>query len=184
MNTLTQKTPAFVYTRTARALHWLMAILIAGMLALGWYMLSIENDPGSDWYFTLHKSIGIVVLILAVLRLLWRSGHAPAALPVQVPRWQVKASKLSHWALYGLMFAMPVAGLTGALLSKDGVTFFGVQLPRLLAPNHDLAELFFSAHAVIAWALVAVISLHVLAALKHLLLDKDGVFQRMWLRQT
>lgn len=180
MNTLRRETPAFVYSRTARALHWLMALLIIGMLPLGWYMVSIEDDPGSDSYFTLHKSIGIIILVLAFFRLIWRLSHTPGTLPVQVPRWQAKASKVSHWTLYGLMTAMPIAGLTGALLSKDGVAFFGFQAPRLFTANHDLAELFFSAHSVIAWALVGFISLHVLAALKHLLINKDGVFQRMW----
>jgi cytochrome b561 len=168
------------YTSTARVFHWLVAILIIGMLPLGWYMMSIEDDPGSDWYFMLHKSIGLLVLAFALLRLLWRFGHQPGSLPEQLPQWQVKASKISHWLLYVLMIAMPVAGLTGALFSKGGVAFFGSQLPRVFAANHDLAELFFSAHSVIAWALVGVISLHVLAALKHLLVDKDGVFQRMW----
>ncbi|GAA4024534.1 cytochrome b [Actimicrobium antarcticum] len=168
------------YTRTSRVVHWLVAVLIIGMIALGWYMMSIEDDPGSDTYFTLHKSTGLIVLVLVLFRLVWRLGHRPKALPLSLPGWQLMASKASHWSLYGAMIAMPIVGLAGALLSKDGVSFFGAALPRVFTANHDLAEVFFSIHSVIAWILVALISLHVLAALKHLLVDKDGVFQRMW----
>ena len=172
--------PKAAYTGTSRVLHWSVTILIFGMFALGWYMTAIEDDPGSDWYFLLHKSIGIIVILLVLTRLFWRFGNQPAKLPGQLPRWQVIASKISHWLLYGTMIAMPLAGLTGSLLSKNGLAFFGLQLPRVFAPNHDLSEFFFSAHSTIAWVLVGLISLHVLAALKHLLINKDGVFQRMW----
>lgn len=168
------------YTHTARVFHWLTAAVIAGMLALGWYMTAIEEDPGSDWYFLLHKSVGIIVLLLVLLRLLWRMGHQPGLLPAQLPRWQITASKLSHGLLYATMAAMPLAGLAGSLFSKGGIAVFGYPLPRVFAANHDISELFFSAHSVIAWILVGLITLHVLAALKHLLVNKDGVFQRMW----
>ena len=168
------------YSRTARYIHWLVAALIIGMIILGWYMMSIEDDPGSDSYFALHKSIGIAVLVLVLFRLIWRLSHQPKSLPLTVPNWQLMAAKMSHWLLYGAMIAMPIVGLTGALLSKDGVSFFGIALPRVLTANHDLAEFFFSVHGVLAWVLVALISLHLLAAMKHLFIDKDGVFQRMW----
>ena len=169
------------YTGTSRALHWLVAILLFGMFALGWYMTAIEDDPGSSWYFLLHKSIGIIVILLVITRVFWRFGNQPPALPNQLPRWQVIASKISHWSLYGAMIAMPIAGLTGSLFSKGGLAFFGVQLPRVFAANHDLSEFFFWAHSTIAWVLAGLISLHVLAALKHLFVNKDGVFQRMWI---
>lgn len=175
----TQK-PKAAYTVTARGLHWLMSVLIVGMLALGWYMMSIEDEPGSDWYFSLHKLIGITLLLLVVLRLLWRWANKPGLLPTHIPRWQVIASKVSHYLLYGTMFAMPIAGLLGALFSKDGLAFFGLQLP-LVSSNHDLSELFFSIHSIIAWVFVGLISLHLLAALKHLFINKDAVFQRMWM---
>jgi cytochrome b561 len=172
----------YVYTRTSRALHWLMVFFIFGMLGLGWFMMSIEDDPGSDWYFMIHKSIGLIVLLLALVRLLWRLAHTPDPLPEQLPRWQVRASKITQWLLYGLMFAMPLAGLTGALFSKDRVSFFGARVPKILAANHDLSEIFFSMHSVIAWVFVGLISLHFLAGLKHLLINRDGVFQRMWIQ--
>lgn len=172
--------PKAAYTGISRGLHWSVAVLIFGMFALGWYMTAMEDDPGIDWYFMVHKSIGVVVLLLVLTRLFWRFGNPPAPLPNQLPHWQVTASKISHWLLYGTMIAMPVAGLLGAFLSKDGLVFFGYQLPRVFSASHDLSEFFFSAHSTIAWVLVGLITLHVLATFKHLFIDKDGVFQRMW----
>lgn len=168
------------YAPIAVFLHWVLAILIIGMIGLGWYMMSIEHEPGSGWYFDLHKSIGIVTALLILLRAAWRLGHTPDPLPFSVPPWQAAGSRAIHWLLYVAMIAMPLVGAIGAMLSKSGVVFFGRTLPRLFTPDHDLAEIFFTVHSVTAWILVGLISLHVLAAVKHLVIDKDGVFQRMW----
>ena len=168
------------YSPTSVALHWLLAILIVGMIGVGWYMLSIEDEPGSGQFFTLHKSIGIVVLALVAWRLMWRLGHPPAPLPVSVPAWQVRASKASHRLLYAAMIAMPLLGLAGSAYSKRGIEFFGLAIPRAVTPNDGLAETLFTAHSVVAWVLVALIAIHVLAALKHLIVNRDGVFERMW----
>lgn len=168
------------YAPIAVFLHWALAILTFGMVGLGWYMMSIEDVPGSGWYFDLHKSIGIIIAVLVLLRGVWRLGHKPEALPASVPSWQATASRAIHWLLYVAMVAMPLAGAIGAMLSKSGIAFFGLTMPRLFAPNHDFAELFFTAHSIIAWVMVGLISAHVLAAIKHLVIDKDGVFQRMW----
>jgi len=168
-----------IYAPVAIFLHWALAILIIGMVTLGWYMMSIEDTPGGDWYFMLHKSIGIIVSILILFRLMWRIGHTPDRLPSKFSNWQARASSMTHWVLYILMVAMPLVGIAGAMLSKNDISFFSVALPRIISPNHDLAEIFFSLHSIIAWVLVLHICLHVAAALKHLI-NKDGVFQRMW----
>ena len=168
------------YAPIAVFLHWVLAILFVALIGLGWYMMSIEDEPGSGWYFDLHKSLGIVAAVLVLVRAGWRLSHTPDALPFHVPRWQAAGSRAIHWLLYVAMVAMPLAGMAGALLSKSGVVFFGWTMPRLFAPNHDLAEVFFGAHSLIAWVLVGLISIHILAAVKHLVIDKDGVFQRMW----
>lgn len=168
------------YAPLAVWLHWTLALLIIGMIGLGWYMLSIEDDPGAGWFFNLHKSIGLIIAGLVLLRLVWRLGHQPAPLPASIAPWQVSASKAGHGLLYAAMITMPFFGIVGSMLSKKDFLFFGILLPRVLQPNHDLAELFFEAHSVTAWILVGLISLHALAGLKHLVIDKDGVFQRMW----
>jgi cytochrome b561 len=168
------------YAPIAVFLHWVLAILFFAMIGLGWYMMSIEDEPGSGWYFDLHKSLGIVAAVLILVRAAWRLANTPDALPFNVARWQAAGSRAIHRLLYVAMVAMPLVGIAGAMLSKSGVIFFGSTMPRLFTPNHDLAEIFFTAHSIVAWALVGLISIHVLAALKHLVIDKDGVFQRMW----
>lgn len=168
------------YTPTAVVLHWLLAILLIGMFGVGWYMVSIEDEPGTGWFFSLHKSVGIVILALVVWRAIWRLGHPPVPLPVSVPAWQETASRVSHRLLYAAMIAMPLLGLMGSAFSHSGIEFFGLSIARAVAPNPDLAEAFLTAHSVVALALVALIAVHVLAALKHLIVNRDGVFRRMW----
>ena len=168
------------YSPPAVVLHWLVALLIVGLLGLGWYMMSIEREPGSDWYFNLHRSLGLVLAALVVLRLTWRISHRPEELPDSVPFWEKKLSLAAHWLLYTCMVVMPLTGYLGASYKKGGVAFFGLQLPFWGATNSGLSKLFFTIHATLVWVLVAVIVLHALAGFKHLLVDKDKVFQRMW----
>jgi cytochrome b561 len=168
------------YRRPAILLHWLLAILIAGQISLGLYMVSIEDDPGSERYFNLHKSIGLVIGAMVVLRVAWRAAHKPADLPGTVARWEVKASRAVQWLLYACMLAMPVTGYLGASFSKEGVAFFGLRLPGWAPINDDISKQFFAMHVLIAEVLVVLICIHVLGGLKHLLIDKDRVFQRMW----
>jgi cytochrome b561 len=171
------------YTWPAILLHWTIAVLIIGMVGLGWYMLSIEDTPGSDWFFNLHKSIGLVLVLLILLRVGWRINHRPHALPLTIPRGQATASTASHILLYITMIALPIIGIGGAIFSKSGLILFGLVLPPFAEPNHDVSEIFFSVHSFTAWILVVLVSIHVLAALKHLAINKDGVFQRMWFIQ-
>lgn len=168
------------YAPTAVFLHWTLALLIAGMLGLGWYMMTIEHEPGGAWYIGIHKSVGILVFALVVLRVLWRATHRPAPLPAGLPAWQVTLSRVTHWGLYLGMVLMPVLGFMGAVYSKSGVAFFGLPLAAGVARDHATAEFFFGLHSAMAWVLVALIALHAAAGLKHLLVDKNRIFQRMW----
>ena len=168
----------FRYARPAVLLHWLMAVLIIFMIGLGLYMVAIEKQPRSEWYFGLHMSIGVTLGALVLLRLAWRLGHEPGALPARVSHWQARASRWLHGLLYLEMLLMPLAGFGGALFSKFGATVFGRNL-RWVTPNHDLSEALLTLHSIVAWLLIATIALHVAAGLKHLLIDRDGVFQRM-----
>ncbi len=168
------------YATPALLLHWLLAVLIVSMVGVGWYMMSIEDEPGSDWYFDIHKSFGILVFGLVALRIVWRATHRPAPLPASLPKWQVRLSHLTQWGLYACMILMPILGFLGALYSKSGIAFFGARFPSWTVPNHDTSELFFGLHSALAWVLVGLVALHAAGGLKHLLMDKDGVFQRMW----
>lgn len=168
------------YSRLAAALHWALALLLAGMVALGWFMMSVEDEPGSDWYFAQHKSVGILVALLVLLRLIWRLANPPAPLPRSVPTWQARLATFTQGGLYALMVLMPLSGYLGASYSEHGVAVFGWPLPAWAAPDHDRAEQLFDIHGALAWVLVALVAAHVLGSLKHLLKDKDGVFERMW----
>jgi cytochrome b561 len=167
------------YSRTAIALHWLLAILITLTTAIGWRMMWIEHQPGSEQFFELHKSIGLIIATLVVVRVLWRLTHRPEPRPAG-PAWEARLASATHGVLYVLMVALPITGYLGASFSKAGVQWFGIATPRWTAPDHDTAELFFDAHAVFLWTMVALLALHVAGALKHVLVDRDGSFRRMW----
>lgn len=168
------------YTRTAQWLHWSLALLLAGMLALGWTMMALEDEPGRERLFTLHQSLGLIIGLLVLARLIWRVAHPPAPLPSSVPQWQSRLAAATQWLLYACMLLMPVLGYLGATHGEHGVALFGWPLPVWAQPNEARSEQFFEWHGGVAWLLVATASLHALGALKHLLVDRDGVFQRMW----
>lgn len=161
----------------------MLAILIPVLIGLGWYMLSVEDTPGSEWLFALHVSLGLTAALLIALRLTWRLRNRPEPLAAAVvPAWQLHAARATHVLMYLLLVAMPITGYLGASFSGETVAYFGIALPSWASKNTGLKEQLFNAHSLIAWVLVAAIGLHVLAALKHLLIDQDGVFLRMWPR--
>ena len=178
--------PAWRYSGTAIFLHWTLAVWLTAMAGLGWYMMSIEDEPGSGWYFALHKSFGILALLLLAARVVWRITHRPSALPAAdaAGRWVNRVAHVTQALLYLLMALMPLTGYLGAAYTKSGVQLFGLPLPQWAVPDHDQAEQFFEIHSVLVWVLVALVALHVLGALKHLLLDKNGVFARMWFKPS
>ena len=136
-------------------------ILLIGMIGVDWTMVSTEDEPGCGWFFSLHKSVEIVILALVACRTIWRLRHPPVPLPVSVPAWQETPSKVSPRLLYAAMIAMPLLGLMGSAFSQRGLEHFDDSLARAIAPNHCLVEALFTAQAVVAWALVAPISVQV-----------------------
>ena len=169
------------YDTITRLLHWVIAVLLIGLISIGWYMISIEDQPNSGWYFNLHKSFGIITAILIFFRLIWRFTHKLAPLPSSIPYWQTIVSRGIHVLLYFCMIIMPITGFIGASFSKYGIIFFGVELPNWVNKSNAISEKFFEIHIVVAWILVGLIVVHILAAIKHLIINKDKVFQRMWL---
>ncbi len=167
------------YSLVARALHWVVALLIVSTTALGWRMMFIEKEPGAGEWFDLHRSIGLTIFTLVALRLVWRLANRPEPLPDDMPVWQARLATVTHWLMYVLMIVIPVIGYLGASHTKSGVAWFGRVTPRWAEPNHDLAEQLFDVHGTLVWVLVALVALHVAGALKHWLIDKDGTFQRM-----
>lgn len=167
------------YSSIAIALHWLLAFLLTAMAALGWYMMTIEHEPEGPWYINIHKAFGLLVGVLVAFRLVWRLTHRPAALPASVKRLQARLAHGTQAMLYLLMVLMPLSGYLGSSFSKSGVHLFGMDLAQWAMLDHNNKKFFFNLHSVLIWVLVALLSVHVLGALKHLLLDKDGVFQRI-----
>jgi cytochrome b561 len=169
------------YDRVAIALHWLVAIGVFVMIGLGWYMTDIPpKTPARAFYYNLHKSIGLTLAIIVLIRVWWRWTHQPPPLPAGTQSWVFNASKLSHGLLYTLLVLMPLAGFTASNFTKYGVTYFGLfKIGPFFAENKALWELFQGIHHAASEVLVIVIAIHIAAAFKHLLIDKDGVFYRI-----
>ena len=172
------------YTATAMAFHWLLAVGLVALLVFGWYMAGLPFSPAKLKYFNWHKWAGVTLLLLSVLRLLWRLTHRPPALPQAMaeamPRWQHVAHHGVHLLLYVLFFAVPLLGWAYSSAAGFPIVWFGVlPLPDFVAPNPALAEALKPLHMVAAYTLAALIVLHIAAALKHQLIDRDGLLRRM-----
>lgn len=172
--------PAAKYTWQAMLLHWLLAVLVIGMLALGYSLGDIpRNTPARGFYVNLHKSFGMLVLVLVLVRIVWRVTHKPPPLEANLPRWQAVAAIWSHRLLYLCILLQPLSGYLASSFGKYGVKFFGIELPNWGWEDKTLRGFFGGIHGFVAMALVVLIAIHVLAALKHLLINRDQVFQRM-----
>jgi cytochrome b561 len=164
----------------AKVLHWLSAIIVILLLFRGFQMDDLEGAAKAERLMR-HSGNGLLVLILGLLRVYWRRTHEPPALPEGMKRWEVVLSKLNANLLYAIMIYMPTIGiLHGATYVDFDVKPYGIfNLSALLPSSESVTGFLHVAHLVGAFAFVAVIALHVLAAFKHLIVDKDRVFQRM-----
>lgn len=166
------------YTRIARWLHWSMAAMILAMLFIGVAMVgSLALRP---WLIDLHRPLGLLILLLALVRLRHRRRHPPPLLPASLPRLQARIAAASHAALYALMFAMPLLGWAMSSAGGYPVTLpFGVALPPL-APRHPaLYTVLRGAHGVLGDAFFALVLAHIAGALHHAWVRRDGVFTGM-----
>jgi cytochrome b561 len=164
------------YSWQAMLLHWLLAVIVIGMLSLGYLLDDMERGPTKTFYVDLHRSFGVLAFMLVLLRLWWRARRTPPPLPLTVPRWQRIAAAVTHGLLYFCILLQPLSGYLASAFSKDGVKFFGLVLPQWAWDDKPVRSFFGEVHGLVAMALVV---LHVLAAFKHLLLNRDQVFQRM-----
>lgn len=192
------------YTKTAVVLHWLIAIFLVVMFALGWFMADLPKEGTKQsaydllnlgiytwqlaeevtqrtFYFNLHKSLGITIFALIAIRILWRITHKPPAFLTSYKAMERKVATGTHHLLYLLMVAVPLTGLVMGIYSKYGVKWFGLDLFKGL-DNKAVREIFVEAHEVIGIILLVIIAIHVAAALKHKFVDKDETMKRMSLK--
>lgn len=188
------------YSAIAIALHWAIALCIIAMIPMGFWMTSAIGEPGTQALayrvFQFHKSTGFLILGLTMLRIVWRLAHPAPPLPGGMKPWEAFAARATHAAFYGLMLALPLTGWlyvsTGWAVSADRAlavptSWFGLfSIPHLpwigeasAALRRTVAFQAMGAHSMLAWAAVALIALHVGAALKHQFLDRDGVLAHM-----
>lgn len=168
------------YNNVAIALHWLIAVGVVVMIGLGWYMTDIpKGTPERAFWFNLHKSIGTTIGVLVLIRVWWRLTHRPPALPASMPAWEVTAAKISHALLYACLIVMPAVGFLASNFTKYGVKYFGIPIGPFFAENQALRDALQEVHEFASYVLVTVVIVHVLGAVKHLVLDKDRVFERM-----
>ncbi len=165
-------------------LHWVLALAIFASLGVGLYMTGLPFSMARLKLYNWHKWAGIVILVLSVLRLLWRLWRRPPDLPRDVesamPRWQRTAYKGTHHAMYALFVLIPLAGWAYTSATGFPVVLFGIwPLPDFAPKDQALAGLLKTAHAWLAYTLMGLITLHIAAALKHHFVNRDGLLLRM-----
>ena len=171
----------------SQALHWFIVALILAMAVLGLTMTDLPNSPFKIRLYNLHKSIGLTLLALVLLRVSWRAWAGTPSVIATIPRWQHRLAEGTHIVLYVLLFALPITGWMMNSYAGFPLKWFGlVAVPSLAARNHDMHELFEDVHEWLFWALVLLALGHACAAIYHHLFQRDATLARMlpkgWLR--
>jgi cytochrome b561 len=175
-----------VYTRTAVVLHWLIGIGVLAQITLGLWMITIPKAPPgirAGW-FNVHKSIGITLAALILIRLAWRFFHRPPELPGTLSNWERIAAKANHVLLYVCMIVMPLSGYLGSSFTKYPIIYFGIKLPHWGWDSPVLKELMSQIHLTTVIIFIALIAIHVAASIKHSFDGSAGVLRRMWFRSS
>jgi cytochrome b561 len=168
------------YSLTARALHWITAVLVLIMLPLGLVIANEWGGPLQNPLYDLHRSIGTVIMPLVILRLGYRLTHPPLPLPDDIPPIQQFAAHATHWSLYALLIAQPFFGWAATSAYGAPIMVFGLfQLPPILAKDSALSDRLFVVHALIGAAIACLAAVHIGAALYHHFVRKDRVLLRM-----
>lgn len=170
------------YSTTSRLFHWGMALLILATIPAG--LLMVQSGIGrslQDALFLYHKNVGVLLLVLVVARLIWRALTPAPALPDALPGWQANLARLTHALLYVLLIAVPLAGYVRVRAGGFPIeSLDAIGLPSLVPRSDTLAALAKTAHYFAGMAIIAILALHIGAALYHLFIRRDGVFARIW----
>jgi cytochrome b561 len=172
--------PAVRYNALAIAFHWILAALILFQIPLGLVMIRMPRGMEQLQAFTLHKSLGAAILMIAALRLLWRLFNPAPPLPADMPAWQKGVAHAAHWLLYLAFFAVPLSGWTMSSAFGRPVEVFKLfTLPDLVGPDKGLGGTLDLLHMIFAYGLTALVILHIGAALQHFLINRDDILARM-----
>ena len=165
----------------ARSFHWIFGIAIIGMIAYGWWMNHFPARADRFFYRSIHADIGYVVLLLMVLRLIWRGINPTPALPADTPRWQRIAASISHWLLYAVTILVAMLGWahSGARTQNYSDWFGLFHVPQITSPDKAAAAAYEDRHIFFAYVLLALIVLHFAAALWHHFIKRDRVVARI-----
>jgi len=168
------------YTATAKFFHWLMAIAIVGLFAFGFYVSNMPLSPQKLQFLSYHKWTGVMIFILALVRLTWRISHRPPSLPAHMGRAEQLIAHAGHAVLYLLMLSVPLSGWLMSSAKGYQTVLFGVfPIPDLLSKDRELGHQLLTVHLGLNLMMAAVVVGHVLAALKHHFKDRDDVLKRM-----
>ena len=169
------------YSAITRILHWTVALLIIGLIWLGWWMVDLSYYD--RWYnrsLELHKSLGMVVLAIAAAKIAWVVYEGKPAFPDTIELWERYAATAVHHLFYLLMLLIPVTGYVISTSAGDGISIFGLlQVPAVLPVSETLRDVAIELHFWLSYATAALVAVHAVAALKHQFVDRDGTLRRM-----
>lgn len=169
------------YGSIAKLFHWFMGIAIIGMLILGLFLTSIKDEHIAGLAFTLHKSVGMILLVLIVLRLSWRLSNITPNSSSHIQHWQKNAEKSVHFLMYLALFIMPLSGWAMSTASGYLPSFFGYgefAMP-FIPKSKTLADALSWVHTIAGYTLIALVSIHILATVQHYVVHKENILKRM-----
>ena len=171
---------ADTYGIIAQALHWLVAAMVLVQLGLGLYAADLPVSLARLQWLSRHKSLGLAILAIVLIRFAWRSMNRPPALPAAMPSWQQRAARATHWLLYAFLVLAPLTGWLHASAAGLSVNWFGLfQVPDLISQDRELSLLLKTAHRTCVALLSILLLGHAGAALWHAFVLRDGVLHRM-----
>ena len=168
------------YTKMAISIHWIMVILVTVMFVVGWYMVDLPPGPSRSFFFSLHKSLGLVVFLLVVFRAYWRITNRPPELPVEIGEFRRQIALIVHKLFYVLLILQPVTGYISTSFSGYKTSFFGIPLPYWGWRDPSLNELFTQLHIICSVVLFLTMGFHILGTILHWIEGRSYIFRRMW----
>ncbi len=167
------------YGLVSKLVHWITALLILGLLSVGFIMTQMDFSEGKLQLYMLHKSFGLLVLALAFVRVFWKLFNSKVKSLDTHAWWEKALSKITHVFLYFLLFALPLSGWVMSSAGEFPVSFFGLDVPALMGKDEDVFDTSREAHEIMAFVLIGLVGLHMAGAFKHHFIDRDATLQRM-----